>query len=510
MDKITIRTMISNICICMTMLLAVVGFTIEAEINVEAASRSPLLKKVFVYEGAQKIRLVVLFDGTLKSGKPNMRIKDRGVSMFVPRVIAGKPYRQFNVGQGGYDRLEAREDAGGLFISILTKSGASRLKNKPEVIIGKSTLTLTLPVLKGWRNGAQGAPRIERVSMTRAAGTGNRRVAGGIYRIPSVYSKKKKAAAGLTADAMLNQILSSPRKPVASASPPQFDRLLKIKGKGLWNKRRVDGDGKDAVAAGGIKNLKPLFKSTKGTGSKFSNLPVPKGRKNSDLGANVANFSTVAMKFTAALGGILTVILGLFFFFKKVAPDAVAKFGGNGSLVRTLHKTTLAPKKSLAVVEVAGEVLVLGISGQNIAMLTKIENEEALARVRSVGESSFVEHLSKMLGKEVDKIKSPGGEERGSGLAATMAASAPATGGLKEGIQDKNMAALTAYTRHAKNGAGPGEGSISGNQAKLRSGSNPIRSRSVKKETPASKRSADRLRNRLERLPDLSDGATLS
>ena len=143
-------------------------------------------------------------------------------------------------------------------------------------------------------------------------------------------------------------------------------------------------------------------------------------------------------------------------------------------------------------------------------MLTKIENEEALARVRSVGESSFVEHLSKMLGKEVDKIKSPGGEERGSGLAATMAASAPATGGLKEGIQDKNMAALTAYTRHAKNGAGPGEGSISGNQAKLRSGSNPIRSRSVKKETPASKRSAARLRNRLERLPDLSDGATLS
>jgi len=504
MKKNNIKNIKSNIYAFVATLIAVIALPVEGRFNAEAASNLPQLKKVLVYEGVRKIRLVALFDGPLKPRNLDTRIKDSGVSVFVPGVVGGKPHRQFNVGQGGYEHLDAREGRNGLFISVLTKSGVSHPKKNPEVVIEKSTLTLTLPVLTAWRKGEKSASRTKNVSMISAAGGTSRRTTMAKHRLQS----KKKITTAITPDAMLNQIFSSPHERTTSLSRKKFNQVLK--GKGKDDSKKKGHNGKNNVAVNSVKNLKSFLKPAKRTESPYSNLSGTKTQKNSNLATNVENFSTVAMKFTVALGGILATILGIFFFFKKVAPGAVAKFGGNGSLVRTLHKTTLAPKKSLAVVEVAGEVLVLGISGQNIAMLTKIESEDALARVRSVGESSFVEHLSTMLGKEVDKIENPVSEEKGPESSAPVEEGVSTRGDLKEEIEDKKVAAILAYARQSENGLNPGQDLKSGTQSRATSDFNTARTRNARKGVPTSKRTASRLRNRLDRLPALSEGAVVS
>lgn len=61
--------------------------------------------------------------------------------------------------------------------------------------------------------------------------------------------------------------------------------------------------------------------------------------------------------------------------------------GGNPSRpkapVRVLNTFFLGQKRNLSVVEVAGEVLVLGITPTNITMLTKIEDPAAIDELRN-------------------------------------------------------------------------------------------------------------------------------
>ena len=82
---------------------------------------------------------------------------------------------------------------------------------------------------------------------------------------------------------------------------------------------------------------------------------------------------------------MFTVVLGLmfliFFGFKKyVLKNTV--FGGGGKLVNVLSTNFLAPKKNIALVEVAGEILVLGVSDQNISLLTSIREPGRIDEIK--------------------------------------------------------------------------------------------------------------------------------
>ena len=57
-------------------------------------------------------------------------------------------------------------------------------------------------------------------------------------------------------------------------------------------------------------------------------------------------------------------------------------FGG-GNLVQVLSTSFLAPKKNIALVEVAGEILVLGVSDQNISLLTSIREPRRIDEIKS-------------------------------------------------------------------------------------------------------------------------------
>jgi flagellar protein FliO/FliZ len=83
---------------------------------------------------------------------------------------------------------------------------------------------------------------------------------------------------------------------------------------------------------------------------------------------------------------MFAVVLGLmfliFFGFKKYVLKNTA-FGGGNKLVNILGTWFLGPKKNIALVEVAGEVLVLGMSQENITLLSSIIDEEKIEEIKN-------------------------------------------------------------------------------------------------------------------------------
>jgi flagellar protein FliO/FliZ len=83
----------------------------------------------------------------------------------------------------------------------------------------------------------------------------------------------------------------------------------------------------------------------------------------------------------------LAIVLALMFLIVYVFKKVVLKnsvLGGNDKLIKVLSTGFLGPKKTIALVEVAGEVLVLGISDDNISLLTQIHDDERIEKIRAV------------------------------------------------------------------------------------------------------------------------------
>jgi flagellar biosynthetic protein FliO len=79
---------------------------------------------------------------------------------------------------------------------------------------------------------------------------------------------------------------------------------------------------------------------------------------------------------------VLAFMFLIFYVLKKyVLKNTI--FGGSEKFVRVLGSGFLGPKKSIVMVEVAGEVLVLGISNDNISLLTQIQDKEKIAEIKA-------------------------------------------------------------------------------------------------------------------------------
>lgn len=84
----------------------------------------------------------------------------------------------------------------------------------------------------------------------------------------------------------------------------------------------------------------------------------------------------------------LALVLALVFALSWIAKRYMGKFGGafgGSSVVKILATGSIGMKKQIAVVDVAGEVIVVGISGDNITMLTTIEDQETADRLKRSG-----------------------------------------------------------------------------------------------------------------------------
>ena len=91
--------------------------------------------------------------------------------------------------------------------------------------------------------------------------------------------------------------------------------------------------------------------------------------------------------FSASLKMVYTLVLVLglmfliFHLFKKFGLKN-SVFGGEGKPIKVLSTGFLAPRKSIALVEVAGDVLVIGISNEQISLLGNVNDPEQIAQIK--------------------------------------------------------------------------------------------------------------------------------
>ena len=88
------------------------------------------------------------------------------------------------------------------------------------------------------------------------------------------------------------------------------------------------------------------------------------------------------MKMVSMFAVVLGLMFLIFFGFKKYVLKNTA-FGGGNKLVNVLGTWFLGPKKNIALVEVAGEVLVLGMSQDSITLLSSIIDEEKIEEIKN-------------------------------------------------------------------------------------------------------------------------------
>ena len=109
---------------------------------------------------------------------------------------------------------------------------------------------------------------------------------------------------------------------------------------------------------------------------------------------------TSTLQMLTALAVVLGGLFVIVYFLKRFLRKDV---GGTGNpLIRVIANQYIGVKKNIALVEVPGTVLVLGISNDRINLLTKIEEQGVLDSIRaetSRPAPSFTEHLQRLTGR---------------------------------------------------------------------------------------------------------------
>ena len=104
-----------------------------------------------------------------------------------------------------------------------------------------------------------------------------------------------------------------------------------------------------------------------------------------------------AFQMLTALGIVLGGLFLIFYFMKRYLKRDIG--GSSGQLIQVIASQYIGVKKSIALVKVPGTILVIGVSNDNISMLTKIEdkaNIEAIQQEASGMTPSFSDHLQRL------------------------------------------------------------------------------------------------------------------
>ncbi len=112
------------------------------------------------------------------------------------------------------------------------------------------------------------------------------------------------------------------------------------------------------------------------------------------------DLTMAAIKMVLSLGLVLTILWLVYRWTRRSLPAGAA--AGKGQLIKVLGSRYLGVKKSIAVVQVPGTVLVLGLGGDRINLLTQIDDPQVLASLSDTPaqyakREGFKEQLQRML-----------------------------------------------------------------------------------------------------------------
>ena len=112
------------------------------------------------------------------------------------------------------------------------------------------------------------------------------------------------------------------------------------------------------------------------------------------------NIVSTALQMLTALGVVLGGLLVAFYFMKRFL-----KRDGGGSkeqLIKVIASQYIGIKKNISIVEIPGSILVVGVSNDNISLLTEIEDKVVLDVLRQESTRmtpSFSDHLQRLTGR---------------------------------------------------------------------------------------------------------------
>jgi len=125
-------------------------------------------------------------------------------------------------------------------------------------------------------------------------------------------------------------------------------------------------------------------------------LPNPTGAQALDSLKNYhPDLFSTAVRMVTALSVIIGGMLIIFYFMRRMFKREAGR--SNEKLIKVIASAGIGVKKTISLVEVPGVILVLGISGDHITMLARIEDEEILDKFKRNEEEkaapSFLAHL---------------------------------------------------------------------------------------------------------------------
>ena len=109
---------------------------------------------------------------------------------------------------------------------------------------------------------------------------------------------------------------------------------------------------------------------------------------------------STAMKMLTALGIVLGGLIVVFYFMKRFLKRDIG--GSKEPLIKVIASQHIGIKKNISLVEIPGSILVVGVSNDNISLLTKIEDKVVLDDLRQENSRiapSFSDHLQRLTGR---------------------------------------------------------------------------------------------------------------
>jgi flagellar protein FliO/FliZ len=95
------------------------------------------------------------------------------------------------------------------------------------------------------------------------------------------------------------------------------------------------------------------------------------------------SFFPALLKMISALALVLGIMIGLAFLVRRFFQQT-GMATPDGSSITILAVKYLGPKSSIMIVDILGEVVVIGVSNQQMSYLTTLDDEAALEKLRSL------------------------------------------------------------------------------------------------------------------------------
>ena len=113
-----------------------------------------------------------------------------------------------------------------------------------------------------------------------------------------------------------------------------------------------------------------------------------------------ADMASTAFQMLTALGVVLGGLILVFYFMKRFLKRDVGS--SKGQVIKVIASQYIGIKKNISLVEIPGSILVVGVSNDNISLLTKIEDKVVLDVLRQKSSRItpfFSDHLQRLSGK---------------------------------------------------------------------------------------------------------------